>query len=113
MSYNPDGWRNVKFERKELLGTLKNVSVHDWSVACTRLGLHVRTDCGRGSHAVAYRDEQSDPANRESLVLTIASNIYPEIQKDYLKKVLYYGQVSGKYNEDDVWCAFRLLKTKH
>ncbi|MBM3261227.1 hypothetical protein FJY93_02305 [Candidatus Kaiserbacteria bacterium] len=108
MSSNPDGWRGVKLEHGHLIDQIKNATAKDWENVCITLGLHVRTDYGRGSHAVAYKDTVCAPADRSCLVLTIPKNLFAQIQRDMFKKVLYFGIESGRYNEDNMWKAFNI-----
>jgi hypothetical protein len=109
MSFNPDGWRSVRLQRGELIDRIKNATSDDWARVCRRIGLYVREDFGRGSHAVVYLNDTCLPSERECLVLTIPTRLYPEIQRDNFKKVLYRGVLSGTFSEDDMWRQFGFL----
>ena len=81
----------------------------DWEKACEKLGLYVVPSFGKGSHCAVYKDSVCPPEDNSSCcVVTIPRNIYPEFQRDLVKKVLFYGLVSGKYVEKDVWEALEV-----
>lgn len=42
------------------------------------------------------------------LLATIPAKMYPQIQRDYVKKLVTWGCESGRYTEDDVWRALGL-----
>lgn len=99
----------VKLERGELTQQIKNLKQNDWLRASERLGLWVALSGGRGSHAAVYVEEKCDRANRDNLVLTVQRHLTPNIQTDKLKQLVAYGHHSGKFSEDEVWKALKLL----
>lgn len=99
-----DRYRQVKIDRGNLIDCIKNYTQQDWIKTLNKLGVIVRTDYGRGSHAVAYKDN-CPPGDIRCVVTTLVKHMHEEIQRPTFKKVLAYGLESGKYNEDDIWRA--------
>ena len=106
MSSVPSSHRDIDLERGKLVDQIKNKKQKDWKVVCERLGLHVSVSNGKGSHIAAYKAVDCLPEDKTCIVLTMPSSIYPNFQRDLLKKLVFYGVVSGIYTEDDVWRAF-------
>lgn len=106
--HDRDKYKQVKIERGELIVRIKNTSQSDWIKVCDKLDIIVSTEYGRGSHAVAYKDN-CPPERSECCIATIHTNLHPEIQRDMFKKFLSYGLESGKYTEDDIWKALKVL----
>lgn len=109
MSSLPDHYRSVKLQHGDLVDRIKNATQHDWITVCRALGLHVSPSYGRGSHAVAYKSVSCPAHDSTCLVLTIVHKPHPQIQRDYVKKVVHHGLSSGLYGEADVWKAFGLM----
>lgn len=99
----------VDIKRKELTQQIKNLNQSDWVKACERLGLWIPRGGGRGSHVAVYGTENCDRGDRRNLVATIQKHLTPNIQTSKLKDLVLYGQLSGKYTEDDVWRALKIL----
>ena len=76
-----DKYKSVKIEHGHLVDQIKNKSQDDWIKACEKLGIIVSMSYGSGSHAAAYKNN-CPPSNRDCCILTIAKNIYPNIQRD-------------------------------
>jgi len=36
-------------------------------------------------------------------VVTLPRNIYPNFQRDLIKKILYHGILTATFTEDDLW----------
>lgn len=83
---------------------IKNLSQKDWIKVSKKLGLFV-PDTGATSHVAVYKSEKCPASDSKCLVLTIAKNLYPEIQRDMIKKLVLEGIQSGNYSEEDVWVA--------
>lgn len=99
-----DKYKQVKINRGDLIDCIKGYKQKDWIRALNQLGVIVRTDYGRGSHAVAYKDN-CPPEDQRCVIATLVKDMYEEIQRPTFKKVLAYGLESGKYSEDDIWRA--------
>lgn len=104
-----DSYRSVKLEHGERIDQIKNLTQQQWATACTKLGLFVSRSNGKGSHIAVYKSATCLPSDSTSLVLTITQNIYPNIQRDFVKKVVGYGISSGLYAEGDVWAALGVV----
>lgn len=96
-------YREVKLVHGDRINRIKNLGSEDWKKICLSLGLYVSISNGKGSHCAVYKDNVCSPADVSCLVLTIPNNIYPNFQRDLVKKLLFYGINSGKYSEDDFW----------
>ncbi len=105
-----DDYRAVKLERGELVNQIKNLTQDEWMIACKRLGLSVRVDSGKGSHVGVYKSDDCPSDRSECLVTTLQGNMYPNLQRGVMKRVVLYGRQSGKYSEDDIWKAIGILK---
>ena len=105
-SYNQHS--EVKLMHGEYVARIKNYGQKDWIRACEKLSLCVRSDYGKGAHAVAYSSEILPPTS-DMVVLTIPSNLYSAIQRDFVKKVVGYGARSERYTELDVWKALNII----
>ena len=103
--FSPSSYREVKLVNGEKVNQIKNKNQKDWETACERLGLYVVPSFGKGSHCAVYKDSVCPPEDSSCCVVTIPRNIYPEFQRDLVKKVLFYGLTSGKYTEQDLWEA--------
>jgi hypothetical protein len=108
MQSAPSRPEEVRIQRGKLVDALKNYTQSDWVKACERLGLFVPPEGGKGSHRSAYKSSDCPMADSTCLVSTFVQKMYPEIQRDVFKNVLFYGQASGKYDEDDVWRALKV-----
>jgi hypothetical protein len=108
----PSSHREVKLNDGHLVDQIKNLGQKDWVEACRKLGLYIPDGYGKGSHCAVYKDNVCPPEDRSCCVVTLPRNIYPNFQRDLIKKVLLYGIQSGKYNEDDLWIAIGVKKRK-
>lgn len=104
----PNSYREIRLADGEKVNQIKNKNQKDWEKACEKLGLYVIPSFGKGSHCAVYKDSVCPPEDSSCCVVTIPRNIYPEFQRDLVKKVLFYGLVSGKYVENDVWEALEV-----
>lgn len=105
-----EDYRAVKLESGELVNQIKNFTQDEWVFACRRLGLSVRTDRGKDSHIAVYRSDDCLSENSECLVVTLQGNMYPNLQRGIVKRIVFYGIQSGKYTEDAVWEALKVKK---
>jgi hypothetical protein len=105
---SPNNFSEVRLERGDLVDRIKNYTQRDWVAACKRLGLYVRTDAGKGAHCAVYKDDIWPPINSSSCILTLPPTMYPNIQRNQLKKIVGYGLESNKYEEKDVWKALKV-----
>lgn len=105
---SPNEHSDVKLERGQLVDRIKNLSQKEWMRACERLGLCVRPEAGKGGHCAVYKDEVWPPESPASCITTLPNSLYPNIQRNLVKKVVGYGRSSGKYTEDDVWTALKI-----
>jgi len=110
MSSSPKSYQEVKIKNGQLIDNIKNHKQSDWKMACEKLGLNVRHDYGAGSHCAVYKPGDCPPEKRDCCILTIPSNVYRQIQRNFFKKVLLYGLQSGDYTEDDIWEALGVKK---
>lgn len=110
MSSLPNSHSEIKLEEGELVNRIKGFDQKDWIKACARLGLCVLPAFGRGSHCAVYKDNVCPPEDSSCCVVTLPSNIYPNFQRDLVKKIVLYGIQSGKYTEKDVWKALGVKK---
>src|ERR1035437_10742370 len=99
-----DKYKSTKIKRGELVSRIKNKNQSDWIKACEKLNIIISTEYGKGSHAVAYKDN-CPREDRRCCIATIPRDLHSEIQRDIFKKILTYGEESGKHNEDDIWVA--------
>jgi hypothetical protein len=106
----PDSYSSIKLSDGELVNRIKGCNQSDWMKACERLGLYVLPGAGKGSHCAVYKDNVCPPEDSSCCVVTIPRNTYPNFQRDLVKKVVFYGQRSGKYTEEDVWKALGVKK---
>lgn len=95
----------VKLKYGSLVDRIKNFKQKDWVKASLELGLYIPDVRGTGSHIAVYKSSECPVSDSRCLVVTIQGQIYPQIQRDYIKKLVFEGQRSGKYNEEDVWKA--------
>jgi hypothetical protein len=102
---SPKSSSEVKLAEGKLVDSIKNYNQQDWMKACERLGLYVAPALGKGSHCAVYKDNVCPPENSQGCVVLLPRNMYPNFQRDLVKKVVLYGIQSGKYNEKDVWKA--------
>lgn len=102
-------YRSVKLDRGDLVDQIKNLTQEQWIVACRRIGLSVRIESGRGSHAAVYQSDDCPSERSECLVTTLQHTMYPNLQRSIMKRVVFYGKQSGRYTEDDVWKALGML----
>lgn len=108
MSSTPESHSGVRLAKGKLVDRIKNYGQKEWINACERLGLHVDTASGRGSHCAVYKNATCNPQDRSCCVVTIPKNVYPNFQRDMVKKLVLHGVQSGKYTEDDVWNALQV-----
>lgn len=106
---SPDSYREIKLKRGHLVNQVKNLTQEEWIRACVKLGLCVPEGAGKGSHCAVYKDNVCPHEESSCCVVTLPRNIYPNFQRDLIKKLLFYGISSGKYGEDDLW---KILKVK-
>lgn len=92
-------------EYGELVARIKNYQQSDWVKACTRLSLYIPEGGGKGSHVAVYKEHNCDRSDSTMLLLTIPSHMYPNIQRDYVKKLVAWGKTSGRFTEQDIWTA--------
>ena len=102
-----DEYRQTKIEKGELIDRIKNKTQKDWIKVCETLGIKVRTDLGKGSHAVAYKND-CPFEDRRCCIVTLQKDLHSEIQRDIFKKILTHGQKTGLYKEDDMWKALEI-----
>ena len=99
----PNSYRDIKLKYGNKVNEIKNLSQKDWMAICKKLGLYVAPERGKGSHCAVLKDAVCKPEKSDCLVVTLPCNIYPNFQRDLVKKVIYYGAVSGMYTEEDFW----------
>ena len=102
---SPRSHSEIKLTDGKLVDSIKNYNQQDWIAACRKLGLYVVPALGKGSHCAVYKDNVCPPEDSQCCVVTLPRNIYPNFQRDLVKKVLLYGIQSGKYTEKDIWKA--------
>ncbi|KKU50168.1 MAG: hypothetical protein UX71_C0002G0139 [Parcubacteria group bacterium GW2011_GWA1_47_10] len=107
---SPNLHSSIKLAEGKLVDRIKGCTQKDWIKACERLGLCVLPNAGRGSHCAVYKDNTCPPEDSSCCVVTIPQNVYPNFQRDLVKKVVAYGLASGKYTEGDVWKALGVKK---
>jgi hypothetical protein len=100
---SPDPYRQVKLKKGHLVNQVKNLSQSDWVMACRKLGLYVPEGYGKGSHCAVYKNESCPPEDSSCCIVTLPRKIYPNFQRDLIKKIVYYGIQSGAYTEDKFW----------
>ena len=100
---SPSEYRGVRLERGHLVNQVKNLGQQDWINVCRKLGLHVPEGYGKGSHCAVYKNDKCPPEDSSCCVVTLPRNIYPNFQRDLIKKIIYHGLQSGAYSEDDLW----------
>ena len=105
----PSSYHEVKLVRGHLVNQIKNLDQKGWMKACQKLGLYVAPDSGRGSHCAIYESNVCPPENSDCCVVTLPRNIYPNFQRDLLKKVVYFGIKTSRYDEDAVWKALGII----
>ena len=101
----PKSYKEIKLVHGGRIDQIKNFDQQKWMNICERLELFVVPAKGKGSHCAVYKSKDCPSENSECCVLTIVRNIYPNIQRDLAKKLVFYGIQSGKYTEDDFWIA--------
>lgn len=104
----PNRHSDIQLQHGHLVERIKNCSQRDWITACERLGLFPRPDAGRGSHCAVYATPDWPPQDSAACVLTIARNLYPQIQRAMVKRLVAFGLESGAYAETDVWAALNV-----
>jgi len=50
-----------------------------------------------------YKSETCPPEDSSCCVVTLPRNIYPNFQRDLIKKILYHGILTATFTEDDLW----------
>lgn len=105
---SPDSYREVKLNKGHLVNQVKNLTQEEWIKVCTKLGLYVPEGAGKGSHCAVYKDNACSHEDISCCVVTLPRNIYPNFQRDLIKKILFYGVNSGKYDEDNLWKALKV-----
>lgn len=95
-------------DRGELVLRIKGYGQADWVRACSSLGLYIPAGGGKGSHVAVYKEHGCDRSDHHMLLATIPAKMYPQIQRDYVKKLVTWGCEFGRYTEDDVWRALGL-----
>lgn len=75
--------------------SLADIKQADWIRACTKLGLRVEKNRGKGSHALV---KQPDGEAR----LTIQSDLHKIINQKYFKKLIQWG-----FTEERIFEALR------
>lgn len=95
----------VKLKYGSLGVKIKNLTQKDWVKVSKKLGLFVPDGGGNGSHVAVYKSKECPVYDSECLVVTIAKKLFPEIQRDMVKKLVLEGIQSGNYTEEDVWGA--------
>lgn len=98
-------YREVKLANGELVDRIKNLTQTEWMRVCEKLGLYVCPAFGKGSHCAVYKDNVCRPEDSTCCVVTLPSNIYPNFQRDLVKKVIFFGLQSEKYTEAEFWSA--------
>ncbi len=100
---SPSAYREVKLKKGHLVNQVKNLSQQDWITVCRKLGLYIPEGYGKGSHCAVYKNASCPPEDSSCCVVTLPRNIYPNFQRDLIKKILYHGMQAGTYTEDDLW----------
>ena len=101
----PSSYREVRLAHGKLVDRIKNLTQRDWVRVCEKLGLYVPVGAGKGSHCAVYKDSSCPPEDSSCLVVTIPHTLYPNIQRDMVKKIVSYGLQGDKYTEEEVWTA--------
>ncbi len=101
---------SVKLKRGNLTASIKHLKQKDWVKLSEKLGLWVPDGGGKGSHKCVYKESDCDRSDHTNLIITIPKKLIPNVQTDKLKQLVAYGSLSGKFTEDDVWKALKLLK---
>lgn len=99
----PNSHREIHLEYGEKVNQIKNLNQKDWMKACEKLSLFVVPASGKGSHCAVFKSPDCPPQDSTCLVLTIPHKIYPNFQRDIVKKLVLYGIKSGTYTEKDLW----------
>jgi hypothetical protein len=105
---SPDAYRGVKLKNGHLVDQVKNLNQTEWVTVCRKLGLFVPDGYGKGSHCAVYKNELCPPEVSSCCVVTLPQNIYPNFQRDLIKKLLFYGIQTGTFTEDDLWKVLRV-----
>jgi hypothetical protein len=92
----------TKLSSPQRLKPLGNLLQKDWIKSCKKLGLHVPSGAGKGSHQAVYKSEDCPPHDSSCLILTIPKKLHNQMQKKQLKMLISYGDVSGRFGEEDV-----------
>lgn len=108
--YSPSEYAAVKLTDGHLVEQIKNTNQKDWVKVCQKLGLFVPEDGGHGSHRAVYKSNTCPPEDSSCCVIVLPCKIYPNFQRDLVKKLVYHGKISGKYTEDDLWEALGVKK---
>ena len=85
----PNHYQAVKLEHGERVNQVKNLTQKDWIRICKKLGLYVSVGNGKGSHCAVYKSNTCPPEDSTCCILTIPCNIYPNFQRDMIKKIIY------------------------
>jgi len=102
-----NSYREVKLENGERVNQIKNLTQKEWMIVCERLGLHVVAASGKGSHCAVYKSSTCSPTDVSCCVVTIPCKVFPNFQRDLVKKIIFYGINSDLYTEEDFWNAVR------
>jgi hypothetical protein len=104
----PNHYQEIKLIYGEKVNQVKNLDQEDWIKICNKLGLYVSVSNGKGSHCAVYKSNVCPVSDSSCLILTIPRNIYPNFQRDLIKKIVFYGLQSGLYTEDDFWKVLKI-----
>lgn len=105
----PSSYREIRLVNGKRVDQIKNLTQKQWMVVCEKLGLYVSPSNGKGSHCAVYKSNVCPVESRDCCVVTLPSNIYPNFQRDLVKKLVFYGVISGLYSEDDVWRSLGMM----
>lgn len=102
---------NVKILLVHHIPRTKSLVQKEWIKACEKLNIWVPEGGGKGSHACGYSEINCDRADSNNLVITIQkNNLNPIIQIKLFKKLLAFGNRTGKFTEEDIWKALKIIK---
>lgn len=88
-------------KKGHLVKQIKNTTQAKWIKVCKKLDLWVPEGFGKGSHVAVYG--KKGDVTTDNLIVTIPKQLYPNIQRDFVKKITAYGQKTELYTEDEVW----------
>ncbi len=104
----PSHYQEIKLIYGEKVNQVKNLDQDDWIKICRKLNLFVSISNGKGSHCAVYKSDVCLVSDSSCLILTIPRNIYPNFQRDLIKKIVFYGLQSGLYTEEDFWKILKI-----